>query len=156
MIIRYKTSESNFRIKNNGVISVFYLFQVDKLRLIRHRDTSFNIILVSSAIVCFAIGIFISELFSPVKIISILWSILFFIFSLTYRANKIELVLLLKDNHTVKIFVDNSVIDEVERQVFQINKVLRKANDNYSFSSNEMGNGSTLNQYNLRYMQELG
>lgn len=146
MIINYKTKDNHFRIKNRGVINVFYLFQVKKLRLAKQRDMGLNIILICSAMASLAIGIFIHELLEPVRLFSYLSCGLFFTFSLTHRVYNYELVLFLRENRVVKIKVDTLELEDAILHVSKINKELRKAHDNYSFPVQDKSEDLSLKQ----------
>jgi hypothetical protein len=138
MKIVYNTHENHFRIKYKNVISVYYLHQVKELSISKRQDLRLNIMLMCSAILCFVIAIFISEIFEPVRILSFLSSGFFFIFSLMHRAHDFDLILELQDNRTVKLKVDSLELDDLKQEVHKINKAMRKDDQNSSFVVNEL------------------
>ncbi len=137
-MIIYKTTENYFSINNQGVINVYYLNQVKKLRLIKHRDLRLNFLLICSSVFCFSIAFFISEIFEIVRAFAFLSSGIFFLFSLKHWGNNYTLILTLNNYNFVKLKVDNTDLEEVKLNVYKINKGLTKDCDNYSYSSNEM------------------
>lgn len=143
MMIIYKTNENHFCINNKGIINVYNLNQVKKLRVLKQRDLKLNIILLLSSIFCFSIAFFISEIFEIVRIFSFLFSGIFFLFSLKHWDYNYNLILIFKDYSFVKIQINNVDIEDVKRDVLKINKGLIKDNDSYSFSSNEMMSASS-------------
>ncbi len=145
-MLYYRANENHFRFKDHGVIRVFYLSQISKLRLLKQRDLTLNIILLGSAMFCCSIAILISELFGSVRIISLLVSALFIVFSLEHKAYKYKLIVFTNENRIIKLKIDIIKLDDIRRQVSKINKVMRKEQDNYTFASNEMSKVPALNQ----------
>lgn len=144
MKINYKTNENHFRIKYRGVISLYYLNQVTELNIIKQRDLSLNITLLGSSIISLNIGIFISEIFEPVRIISFFSAALFFLLSTTQRAHNYYLVMTLRNNRRIKLYISDIELEDVMHAVCHINKALRTEDDHYSFTSNEMSEATIL------------
>jgi hypothetical protein len=149
MKISYKAHENHFRIKYKNVISVYYLNQVKDLSVLKRRDLRLNITLMFSAILCFVIAIFISEIFEPVRILSFLSSGFFSIFSLIHRAHDFDLILELQDNRTVKLKIDGLELDDIKQNVRKINKAMSKVEENSSFVGNELMAVSALKQKSI-------
>lgn len=144
MKISYNTHENHFRIKYKNVISVYYLHQVKELSISKRRDLRLNNMLMCSAILSFAIAMYIDEIFEPVRILSFLCSGFFFIFSLMHRAHDYDLVLELNDNRIVKLKVNTLNLEDVKQSLYLINKVMNNDDDNYSFAYNEMIEATAL------------
>ena len=151
MMINYRSNESHFRIKDRGVIRVFYLSQIDKISLLQQRDWTLNFILMGSAILCCSIGFLISEIFGSVRLFAYLVAALFFVFSLVQKAEKYKLIIVYNENRTIKIKVDIIELEDIRRQVSKINKAIRKEQNNYSFASNEMSEAPTLKRKTFDY-----
>lgn len=130
MMIYYNSDENHFSIKNKGVINVFYLRQVNKLRLEKKRDLKLNIVLVCSAFACISIATYIIDLYAPILVVSYLCSILFFILSLNYQAYSYKIILVTNEPRTIEYTANILEIENIEHIVSKINKVLTKELDN--------------------------
>lgn len=151
MVINYKTNQNYFRVKDQDVIRVFYLHQISKLRLQKRIDTSFNIVLFSSGILCASIAILISEIFLPVRVIAGGSSAMFLLFSIIHRSHFYKLVIVTKEYSIIKVKVNSIEVEDTKNDVVKINKILKKQNENYSFSNKEMTEAPILKRRTLKY-----
>ncbi len=151
MMINYKTNENHFRLNNKGVINVFYLRKVNKLRLEKKRDLKLNIVLMCSAFVCLSIATYISDLYVPVVVVSYLCSILFFMLSLRYQAHSYKIVLVTNDLRTIEYTANILEIEDIEQMVSKINKALTMDRFNQAFTMNEMSEVPALKQKTYDY-----
>jgi hypothetical protein len=147
MMIFYKSDENHFRIKNKGVINVFYLKQVNKLRLEKQRDLKLNIVLMCSAFVCLSVATYIIDLYAPVVVVSYLCSVLFFMLSLKYQAYSYKIMIVNNELLTIEYTANILEIENIEHIVSKINKVLTKELDNYTFTGKDARNSCIETKY---------